>query len=107
MQGRISASIGEDLEKRLNIYLSKHPKEYEGVSDFMQQRIIEFLEPNESRFYLQVAMMYLGYPLLIGVALLAGFVASGNIYFMYANGLVIGLTFAGAYVLFTRHRGKK
>jgi hypothetical protein len=105
--GRYNISVPDDLQRRTDYFLEKHPKEYDGISDLIQQLLLGFLEPNNGGHYLQVFMLYIGYPLLIGIVCLFAYTATGIIYFMYANALTIGLIMASLYLWIQQHKGKK
>lgn len=107
MYGKLSASIPEDLEKRMDIYLERHKKEYDGVSDLIQQLLIEFFEPNGSWYYIKIFMLYLGYPLIVAGVFLFAYIRTGDGWFMSGNNIMIGILLGSCYLLFTKYRGKK
>ena len=106
MVERYSISLPDDLGKRLNLFISKHRKQYETDSAYFQELVDHDLNPG-NRHYLSIAMLYLGYPVIILTILLKASIDTGNILYTYISMLIIGFLLAGLYLFVTKNRGKK
>ena len=106
MVERFSISLPDDLGKRLNLFLSKHRKEYDSDSAYFQMLVDHDLNPG-NRHYLSIGMLYLGYPFIILTVLLKARLDTGNDLYSYVSVLICGLLLAGTYYFMTKNRGKK
>jgi hypothetical protein len=103
--GRLTISIDDVLLKRLDYFLSKN-RSYEGYSDFYQRRTDEFLNP-DSKYYISIAMLYLGYPFIILTILLIAAADTHNVLYHYISSLIIGILLAGLYLMARKYHGRK
>jgi len=106
MAVRYSISLPEALGNQLDVFLSKHKKEYTTDSSFFQELCDNYLNPG-NKHYLSIAMLYLGYPFLILTILLKVAIDTGDILYHYISMLILGLLLAGLYLFITKNRGKR
>jgi hypothetical protein len=103
--GRITISIPDDLEKRVMYFLSKNKTNYDGPSELYQELTKNFLEPG-NKYYLTLAMLYLGYPAILLTLLLRVSVQTGDVTYNYISALITGLLLAGLYWFASKNKGK-
>jgi len=106
MVERYSISLPDELGRRLNYFLNKHRKEYSTDSDFFREQVDRFLNPG-NRHYLSIAMLYLGYPVIILTILLKAAIDTGSILYTYVSMLIISFLLSGLYLFVMKNRGKK
>lgn len=106
MATRYSISFSDELGKRLDFFLSKHRKQYDTDSAYFQELVDRDLNPG-SKHYVNVFMLYLGYPVILLTVLLKAAIDTGSLMYTYLSMLICGLLLAGLYLFVTKNRGKK
>jgi predicted DNA-binding protein len=105
MVSRYSISVSDELGKRLDYFLSKHRREYDTVASYFQELIEHDLNPG-NRYYINIFMLYLGYPVILLTVLFKAAVDTRSLIYTYISMLICGLLLAGLYLFVTKHRGK-
>jgi hypothetical protein len=105
MATRYSISFSDELGKRLDYFLSKHRKQYDTDSSYFQMLVEHDLNPG-SKHYINIFMLYVGYPVILLTVLLKAAIDTKSILYTYISMLICGLLLAGLYLFVTKNRGK-
>lgn len=103
--GKISISLPDDLEKRLQLYISKNKKKYNGLSDFYQSLTKDFLNPKNFSIVKDVLLLLI-YPFVLLFILTRAWLQIGDIFYVFFSAGVMGMVLAGLYLYAVGRKGR-